>query len=215
LSVRESIELFASMYARSKSADELIKLLNLSAYAKTKFEDLSGGLKQRVGIAAALVNDPELVFLDEPTTGLDPRSRRDVWKIIDEMKEAGKTVFLTTHYMEEAEFLADRIAIMFKGKIIAMDTPRALIKRYGGGKTVRVDEVSPELAAGLKKAFSGTRVQDEVAEIDVKSASDIAAVMEILSKAGHEDEVTVRSPSIEDVFLKLVGAKITEEGEAA
>jgi ABC-2 type transport system ATP-binding protein len=215
LNVRESIELFAGMYPKPRSTEELMRLLELTPQAGAKFEALSGGQKQRVGIAAALVNDPELVFLDEPTTGLDPKSRRDVWKVINDMKAAGKTVFLTTHYMEEAELLADRIAIMFKGRIVEMDTPHALLERYGGRKTVRVDEVSFQLAASLREAFPGARFQEEFVEIEVGSASEIAAVMQVLSKSGHEDDVTVKNPSIEDVFLKVVGAKISEEGEAA
>ena len=112
--------------------------------AKTLFKNLSGGLKQRVGIACALVNDPEVVFLDEPTTGLDPKARRDVWEAIKALKSRGKTVFLTTHYMDEAYYLADRIDIINHGKIIAEGTPEDLINHYGGGNTLIIRECSSE-----------------------------------------------------------------------
>ncbi len=122
LTVRENVALFASMYESSRDPDELIELLDLSDKADVRFDRLSGGLKQKVGIAASLVNDPEVVFLDEPTTGLDPRSRRAVWNVIDSLRKSGTTIVLTTHYMEEAERLADRIAIIHRGKISALGT---------------------------------------------------------------------------------------------
>src|SRR3989337_1117943 len=119
LSVKENIDLIGGMYEKKLDTMEVIKLLDLEDKVKEKFENLSGGLKQRVGVAAALVNDPPLVFLDEPTTGLDPKARREVWQVIENLKKLGKTVFLTTHYMEEAQLLADRIAIINCGKIPA------------------------------------------------------------------------------------------------
>jgi ABC-2 type transport system ATP-binding protein len=215
LTVLENVTLFSRMYESPRDPLELLKLLDLTDKAKVLFDDLSGGLKQRVGIAAALVNDPELVFLDEPTTGLDPRSRREVWDIIRGLRGAGKTVLLTTHYMDEAEVLADRIAIICKGRIAAIDSPHVLLERYGGKKTVIVEETPPDLASKLKERFPGARALGSDVSIHVESASEIASVMEFLSAMGHEKDISIRNPSIEEVFLKLVGSMITEEGELA
>src|SRR5438876_689900 len=129
LTVRENIDYFGAMFKQQLDADKLIELVDLKDKRDAQFKTLSGGLKQRVGLAVSLVNDPEVVFLDEPTTGLDPRARREVWEVLLSLKKNGKTVFLTTHYMEEAELLADTVAIISKGKIIAMGSPDELIER--------------------------------------------------------------------------------------
>ena len=123
LTVRENIAFFGKMYDRQLDVDELIELVDLKHKRDEYFKNLSGGLKQRVGIAIAMVNDPQIVFLDEPTTGLDPKARREVWEVIRGLQEKGKTVILTTHYMEEEEILSDRLAIMNRGRFIAMGTP--------------------------------------------------------------------------------------------
>ncbi len=124
ITVRETLQYYSRLFScRNTDIDGLIELVNLKDKAEEQYKNLSGGLKQRLGIAIALVNDPEVVFLDEPTTGLDPRARREVWEVLLGLKKKGKTVFLTTHYMEEAELLADTVAIISKGKIIAMGSP--------------------------------------------------------------------------------------------
>ena len=146
LTVKENIDLIGDMYEKHLPTEEVIKLLDLEDKTKTRFENLSGGLKQRVGVAAALVSDPELIFLDEPTTGLDPKARRDVWKVIASLKKLGKTVFLTTHYMEEAQALADRVAIIQKGKISAIGSPQELIAQHGGSKTLIIRNAGKPLA---------------------------------------------------------------------
>src|SRR6185369_6098726 len=129
ITVRETIQYYARLFGRRNTdVDGLIELAHLKDKNKEQFRNLSGGLKQRLGIAIALVNDPEVVFLDEPTTGLDPRARREVWDVLLSLKKNGKTVFLTTHYMEEAELLADTVAIIAKGAIIAMGSPSELIE---------------------------------------------------------------------------------------
>jgi ABC-2 type transport system ATP-binding protein len=142
ITVRETLNYFSRLFGDGKDIDELLKLVRLEDEKDKLYMNLSGGLKQRVGIAVALVNDPEIVFLDEPTTGLDPRARRDTWEVIKGLRKEGKTIFLTTHYMEEAEALADHVAIISKGKIIAQGTPTELIDQhcrtihvtvYGGG----------------------------------------------------------------------------------
>ena len=124
ITVRETLQYYSRLFCcRNTDIDGLIELVNLKDKTQEQYKNLSGGLKQRLGIAIALVNDPEVLFLDEPTTGLDPRARREVWNLLLGLKEKGKTVFLTTHYMEEAEFLADTVAIISRGKIIAMGSP--------------------------------------------------------------------------------------------
>ncbi|TFH65606.1 MAG: ABC transporter ATP-binding protein, partial [Gemmatimonadales bacterium] len=144
ITVRETLQYYSQLFGcRDSDVDGLIELVDLKEKTKEQFKNLSGGLKQRLGIAIALVNDPEVVFLDEPTTGLDPRARREVWEVLLGLKKKGKTVFLTTHYMEEAELLADRVAIISKGKIIAMGSPDDLIEsnaNYIGLTLKSVDE---------------------------------------------------------------------------
>src|SRR5712692_9487315 len=136
LTVRENIDYFGAMFDHQLDADQLIELVDLKDKRDAQFKTLSGGLKQRVGLAVALVNDPVLVFLDEPTTGLDPRARRDVWYVVERLKKQGTTVFLTTHYMDEAEYLADTVSIIDHGQIIASGTPDQLIDTHGGKKTL-------------------------------------------------------------------------------
>ena len=131
LTVKETLVYFSKLYKKRANVDDIIDALDLTAQQNMLYKNLSGGLKQRVGVAISLVNDPEVIFLDEPTTGLDPKARREVWGVIASLRKKGKTVFLTTHYMEEAEFLADHIAVIFKGKIIAEGSLEDLIRQYG------------------------------------------------------------------------------------
>jgi ABC-2 type transport system ATP-binding protein len=128
LSLVEILRLFSDLYVETKDANELLREVDLEEKAKAQVKQLSGGQKQRFSIASALVNDPVALFLDEPTTGLDPQARRNLWDLVKQIQAAGKTVVLTTHYMDEAEYLCDRIAIMDQGKIIALDTPKNLIE---------------------------------------------------------------------------------------
>jgi len=215
LSVRENLTLFAKMYPNSSNVDELIGLLGLSDKSSVRFANLSGGLKQRVGVAAALVNNPDLVFLDEPTTGLDPEIRRTTWNVISRLKEAGKTIFLTTHYMEEAQFLADRIAIMVKGKIAAMGTPEELIARYGEGKMMMFRNVGDKVYAALRADFEKVYMRGKDCILPFSRTSEIQEALGVLSQRGLAAELEVKSPTIEDVFLKLTGFTITQGGEAA
>jgi len=214
LSVKENIDLIGGMYEKKLDTLEVIKLLDLEDKTKEKFENLSGGLKQRVGVAAALVNDPPLVFLDEPTTGLDPKARREVWQVIESLKKLGKTVFLTTHYMEEAQVLADRIAIINKGKIEVIGSPQDLISHYGGLKTLIIRKGGKKLAENLQKMFGGTTLNHNE-DVFVK-ADDIKEMWQALSTLTDmkmDKEIEIQTPTIEDVFLKVVGGRITEEGE--
>ena len=132
LTVRENINYFRILFDSNIKVDELINLVGLNDKTNERYKNLSGGLKQKVGISISLVNEPELIFLDEPTAGLDPMARKDVWNVIRDLKEKGKTIFMTTHYLEEAQELSDTITIMNNGKIVAQDSPRNLIKIHGG-----------------------------------------------------------------------------------
>lgn len=206
LTVEENIRLFCDLYDVGPSPDELIELIGLSDKKGAKFMELSGGLKQRVGIAAALAGDPEIIFLDEPTTGLDPRSRRETWEVIKSLKRKGKTVFLTTHYMEEAEHLSDRTAIIVKGKIVAIGSPAKLVKEHGGHYKLIVKGLGKDEVKGLSAKVEKDRLilEGEVSQL-------MSTAQELLKRKGAEVELI--KPTLEEVFLRLVGYKITEEGE--
>ncbi len=150
LKLVELIKLFAGLYNRSVDPMELLKLVNLEEKAKNKFKELSGGQKQRFSIATTLINDPQIIFLDEPTTGLDPQARRNLWQLIKDIRDKGTTVIITTHYMDEAEVLCDRVAIMDAGKIISMDSPDKLIDNLVASGFERPKQVK---AANLEDVF--------------------------------------------------------------
>jgi ABC-2 type transport system ATP-binding protein len=213
LTVRENIDYFGAMFKHQLDADQLIDLVDLKDKRDEQFKKLSGGLKQRVGLAVSLVNDPAVVFLDEPTTGLDPRARRDVWGVVERLKKQGKTIFLTTHYMDEAEYLADIVSIIDHGQIIASGTPDQLIDRHGGRKTLIIREAGEE---GLKELPGG------LPKAELRNAGDIAIPLNngdltnILISLGqtplHDKEIEVRRPTLDDVFLNLAGRRVSEEG---
>ncbi len=214
LTVKETLQYYGKMYDHSLPADDLIKLIDLEPYRNMYFQHLSGGLKQRTGVAVALVNDPELVFLDEPTTGLDPKARREVWEVIRKLKSEGKTVFLTTHYMEEAEVLSDRIAIILSGKIVAEGTPRELISQYGANPVMLVRNGGQPVYEALKGIFKDvtlTENGDVSARLDKKT--DLAEATQLLT-SNHfvYDEIELKRSSMEDVFLSITGKRI-QEGE--
>ncbi len=214
LSVKENISLIGDMYDKHLSVDEVIKTLNLEDKANAKFDSLSGGLKQRVGVAAALVSDPQLVFLDEPTTGLDPKARRDVWSVIANLKKLGKTVFLTTHYMEEAQVLADRIAIIDKGKIVALGSAQELISKYGGLKILIIRKAPKTLADTLQAKFDQITLNGGGdLEIKIDDVNELWRIMADLTEMKVSSDVEIQTPTIEDVFLKITGTRITDEGD--
>ncbi len=216
LTVRENIDYFGAMYDHQLDADQLIELVDLKDKRDDQFKTLSGGLKQRVGLAVALVNDPALVFLDEPTTGLDPRARRDVWYVIERLKKQGKTVFLTTHYMDEAEYLADTVSIIDHGQIIASGTPNELIDAHGGKKTLVIREAGED---GLKFLPSGISKPQLKNEGDIYIPLNNGELTNILIAIGQTPlanrEIEVRRPTLDDVFLNMTGRRVSEEGEVA
>ncbi len=213
LTVRENINYFGAMFKHQLDADKLIALVDLKDKRDEQFKKLSGGLKQRVGLAVALVNDPSVVFLDEPTTGLDPRARRDVWGIIERLKGQGKTVFLTTHYMDEAQYLADIVSIIDHGQIIASGTPNELIDAHGGKKTLIIRDAGEE---GLRQLPQG------LPKAELRNAGDIVIPLNngeltnILMGIGqtplNNKEIEVVRPTLDDVFLNLTGRRVSEEG---
>ena len=214
LTVRETLEFYSKLYKRRANIEVIINAMDLKDEANKLYMNLSGGLKQRVGVAISLVNDPEIVFLDEPSTGLDPKARREVWEVIASLREEGKTVFLTTHYMEEAEYLADHIAIIHKGNIIAEGSLDELINKYGqvsilqikNCKTKNVVDVLKERNFDTHKKKNG----DITVKIDHKDR-----VLEILSVLRHEcadyEGIDIHRPNLEEVFLYLTGSRLSEE----
>jgi ABC-2 type transport system ATP-binding protein len=213
ITVTETIQYYSRLFSRRNTDVEgLIELVNLEDKSKEQFQNLSGGLKQRLGIAVALVNDPEVVFLDEPTTGLDPRARREVWEVLVGLKKKGKTVFLTTHYMEEAELLADTVAIISKGQIIAMGSPEELIQ--GNAKyLVLTLKSADERALEIVRAMGFEPVQDDHRNItvDVEHPSDVRRILNALTDTETSFlTLDVRKPSLEAVFLELTGEALRD-----
>jgi ABC-2 type transport system ATP-binding protein len=193
--------------------DELIELVDLKDKAKELYKNLSGGLKQRLGIAIALVNDPEVLFLDEPTTGLDPRARREVWQVLLGLKKKGKTVFLTTHYMEEAELLADMVAIISKGKIITMGSPEALIESNANYLVLTLKPVD-EKAVEIVRKMGYEPVLDNHKDITVRveHTDDVQKILNAVKDAGALlHSLDVRKPNLEEVFLKLTSAALRKD----
>ena len=213
ITVRETMQYYSRLFCcRNADIDGLLALVNLNDKAEEQYMKLSGGLKQRLGIAIALVNDPEVVFLDEPTTGLDPRARREVWEVLLGLKKEGKTVFLTTHYIEEAELLADTVAIISKGKIIAMDSPVQLIENNADYLVLTlqsVDEKAFEVVG--KMGFEPELSNHKSIRVKVESTDDIRKILNAMKDAGVSLlSMDVRKPSLEQVFLKLTGEALHE-----
>ena len=213
ITVRETIQYYSRLFCcRNTDVDRLIELADLTDKSADQFKNLSGGLKQRLGIAIALVNDPEVVFLDEPTTGLDPRARREVWKVLLGLKKKGKTVFLTTHYMEEAELLADTVAIMSKGKIVAMGSPDELIERNANYLVLTlktVDEKPWEIVQTM--GFEPVHDNHKNITVRVEHADDVRKILNAIKEAGASSlGLDVRKPNLEEVFLKLTGEALRE-----
>ncbi len=214
LTVVEVIELFRSFYAHSRPTEELINALELGERRNAQTKQLSGGQRQRLAVALALVNDPELIFLDEPTTGLDPAARRSLWDLIRELKAAGRTVLLTTHYMEEAEVLCDRLAIMDHGHILELGTVNELISKRFKERAVqfrRVDVLSEAELAALPAVSSVKHDADQVLLYTRDVAATIAALLELTEARGVEPaDLGVRRATLEDVFLELTGRALRD-----
>jgi ABC-2 type transport system ATP-binding protein len=204
LTVREQIHTFATLYRLPlKRADEWVERVGLGGSTDVRTEDLSGGQLQRLAIACALINEPEVVFLDEPTAALDPQSRRNLWDLLLSLNEAGRTVVLTTHYMDEAETLCDRVAIMDEGKILQLDSPAALVRRLDA--PIRISLPAGEIDRATAEAMTGV----ESCELDDSTLVLVThtpePVIGELAREGRLEGLQVKGGTLEDVFLDLTG----------
>ena len=216
LKVREAIGLFASLYRKAlPHPEELLETLSLADKANSRFRRLSGGQKQRVAIALALVNDPEILFFDEITTGLDPQARRAMWDLLREFHGRGKTVFLTTHYMEEAEALCDRVAVIDHGRIIALDTPASLVRNLKAGTKVLFRVTDRTVAsAEFAKLPAVTRVEPKDDGFVLYTSDGNATLQELIRHADRQglvlDGIRTETPNLDDVFLAITGREMRE-----
>ena len=213
LSVRESLETFHRLYQNPMHLDDLIAICQLEDILDRYNDKISGGQKQRLLLAMALVNDPDLVFLDEPTTGLDPQARRHLWDIVEEIRAKGKTVVLTTHYMEEAEMLCEEIAIIDKGKIIAQGAPDDLLREYCSGVTISLPkgDLSDRLFSSEDTDTSSAWKLFETQKRYELQTKHVNECLNFLLSAGADlSHVNVRSQNLEDLFLKLTGKQLRQ-----
>ena len=217
LTVEETVRLFRSFYPRGRSVDEVIDLVQLGEKRNARVGKLSGGQKQRLALACAMVGDPELIFLDEPTTGLDPQSRRQLWDLIIELKASGRSIVLTTHYMDEAEKLCDRVAIVDHGRVIALGTPRTLIASLGAEHVVEFSSPGSEevLRAEELEALDGiqsARLHNEEWALEVTElARAVPALLRELARRGLPlEELVTHSATLEDVFVSLTGRQLRD-----
>lgn len=212
--VEEILSLFKSYYRKSSSIDEIIEIISLRDKRKSFVEDLSGGQRKRLTLGLAMVNDPEVLILDEPTTGLDPQARRNLWSIIQTLKLDGKTILLTTHYMEEAERLCDRVLIIDKGKKIVLDTPEGLIAQLEIDKCIELymdTTVDKDVFEKLPGVNEVVMVGDKLILYTNKSDDTVRRLIE-LSKGGlfKFRDLHIKKATLEDVFIKLTGNRIRE-----
>jgi ABC-2 type transport system ATP-binding protein len=221
LTVDETLRLFRSFFRHGIPVEESIRTAQLEEKRHARVGTLSGGQKQRLAMACALVGDPELLFLDEPTTGLDPQARRHLWDLVDGLKQAGRTIILTTHYMDEAERLCDRVAIMDHGRIIALDSPEQLIASVGGEHIVEFAITGSDgghglVDAALLTAIAGVqshRVDAGVHQLSVRELhTAVPSIFAALAAQGlHLSEFRTHSATLEDVFVGLTGRNLRDE----
>lgn len=222
LTASELIELFAGLYEVDSSAervDALLRLVNLEEKHDSRVDQMSGGQQQRLAIAIGLVNEPIVAFLDEPTTGLDPGARRDLWNTIREMRSQGTTVVLTTHYMEEAEVLCDRVAVMDFGRIIALDTPRGLIRSLDAAASVEAHAANNSVdAESLERLPGALSAHVQNGQIEVSTTSAQRTLTALLEYASQQSvvltDLRTSQATLEDVFLELTGRSYSSNGES-
>jgi ABC-2 type transport system ATP-binding protein len=214
LNVYENLDVFASFYKKSRSITEIMELINLTEHRKKRVSSLSGGQKQRLAVGLALVNDPELLFLDEPTTGLDPQARRNLWDIVLKLKEMGKTTILTTHYMEEADKLSDRVCIVDQGKVVAIDTPKKLIEQLSQEREVQLTlSSSIEEIRALKSIIeihpATTKIrlnQNKLTFSTFRPEETLYEVFKFTTEHHLEvEQIRLQDMSLEDVFIAFTG----------
>jgi ABC-2 type transport system ATP-binding protein len=214
LTVSEVLGLFRGFFKQGHSVDDLIELSDLEDSRRKLCRNLSGGQQQRLSIALALVNNPRILFLDEPTTGLDPQARHNIWNVINLAREQGKTVFLTTHYMDEAEKLCDRVAIVDRGKIIALNSPANLIAQSFHEQAIEFDLTRTDLTPALEQLIGVKSVAIEDGKATVYSAlvpETVASLLELSRECKVAlGNLSIHQATLEDVFLKLTGRRIRE-----
>jgi ABC-2 type transport system ATP-binding protein len=225
LTVEEALRLFRSFYHRGIDIDESIKTAQLEEKRRSRIGGLSGGQKQRLAMATALVGDPELLFLDEPTTGLDPQARRHLWDLVDALKQSGRTIILTTHYMDEAERLCDRVAIMDHGKVIALGTPNELIATVGGEEIVEFGldsaphqstEAAHQAVAAALTAITGVQSHRVDASVHQLSVDELHVTVPLIFASLEQqglrlNDFRTHSATLEDVFVRLTGRNLRDE----
>ena len=218
LTVEETVRLFRSFYERGRTVDDVIRLVQLDEKRGARVGKLSGGQKQRLALACAIVGDPDLLFLDEPTTGLDPQSRRQLWDLITDFKSLGRTILLTTHYMDEAEILCDRVAIVDHGKVIALGTPRELIASLGAEHVVEfapAADAEPIDEEALRSLDGVIAVRKVAAGFELQVVALHRAVPALLALLTRDDvelaHLTTHSATLEDVFVSLTGRQLRDE----
>ena len=205
LTVREVLRMFSSLYAHRRDLDELIELCELQDFVNRDNAKLSGGQRQRLLLAVALVNDPQILFLDEPTTGLDPHARRNFWDLINTIKAQNKTVLLTTHYMDEAEYLCDDIVIMDKGTIIAHDTPDQLLNHHFNGAIIRLPGANVD-----GKLLGDLVVTERNGFVDIAAPETELTINQLIQRGVSLQGLQVKTPNLDDLFLKLTGSQLGE-----
>jgi ABC-2 type transport system ATP-binding protein len=219
LTVLEVLRLFRSFYRGGRTVDELVTLVGLEDERNKRYHRLSGGQKQRVALACGLVGDPDLLFLDEPTTGLDPRARKSVWAVVEQFRGRGGTVLLTTHYMEEAAALCDRIAVMDQGRIIAEGTPRALVDRLGMVQFVEFETSSELTQATLEQAAAVTCFERRGDRYRLCIDRSLAALRRLLAELERQQVTPIglstHQATLDDVFLSLTGRALQSEPAAS
>jgi ABC-2 type transport system ATP-binding protein len=216
LTVRETLELFRSFYRQARAVEDVIAMVQMEEKRDARVGTLSGGQKQRLALACALVGDPELLFLDEPTTGLDPQARRQLWELIDRFRAGGRTILLTTHYMDEAERLCDRVAIMDHGRVIALGTPRALIAEICAEHLVEFSVEGGAADTDALRALPGvSAVRSAARGVELEVTELHRAVPALLAELDRRhatlSELRTHSATLEDVFVKLTGRHLRDE----
>src|SRR5579884_2345773 len=205
LKVREALEVFAAFYRKTADIDALLDRLGLTEKADTAYKKLSGGQKQRLAIAIALIGEPQVVILDELTTGLDPHARREVWELVEQIRADSVTVLLVTHFMEEAERLCDRVALIDRGRVVALDTPAGITQRAGGGQRMRFKPSAPIADEDLRALPSVTSLSHHGAQIEIEGGQDL--IQQVTSLLAHRQiiagELRIEQSTLDDAFLAL------------
>ena len=206
ITVRETLKLFAAFYPSPREMDEIIDICSLADIIDRDNRKLSGGQRQRLLLALALVHRPEVVFLDEPTTGLDPQARRNFWQLIERIKSEHTTVILTTHYMDEAQILCDQVAIMDHGRILEIDAPKVLLARHFSGSVIHVPDPGEDIVKNPGLLPPGAILHDGAVELTSDRLDE--SVRSLLAANLNLDGLTVHKPNLEDLFIKLTGSSL-------